>query len=110
MLTLPLIIDHFRIFVGDLGPEVTDVQLQQAFSRYASLSKARVVRDRRSNKSKGYGFVSFAEADDFLRAIREMHGKYIGSRPVKLKRSTWVERTANEGPPQVGRPKGKKTK
>lgn len=83
--------------MGDLGPEVTDVQLQQAFSHYVSLSKARVVRDRRSSKSKGYGFVSFAEGEDFLRAIREMHGKYIGSRPVKLKRSTWTERSADDG-------------
>lgn len=89
-------IDEFRIFVGNLGPEVTDTILQQGFSRFASLSKVRVVRDRHSNKSKGYGFVSFKEGADFLVALKEMNGKYVGSRPVKLKKSDWADKTSTE--------------
>jgi hypothetical protein len=67
--------NDFRIFVGDLGPEVTDMMLQQAFSRFGSLTKYRIIRDRKSSKSKGYGFVGFKEPQDFLAAIREMNGK-----------------------------------
>ena len=36
---------------------------------------AKVVRDKRSNKTKGYGFVSFKSPDDFTKAIKEMNGE-----------------------------------
>ncbi|RFU28916.1 hypothetical protein B7463_g7430, partial [Scytalidium lignicola] len=79
---------HFRLFVGNLAGEVTDDSLHKAFSRWRSLQKARVIRDKRTTKSKGYGFVSFSDGDDFFKAAREMQGKYIGSHPVLLRRST----------------------
>lgn len=99
--------------MGDLGPEVTDVMLEQAFNKYASLSNARVVRDNRSKKGKGYGFVSFRLGDDFLAALREMNNKYIGSRPVKLKKSDWKERSVDPSADGVGKrplPNGDKNK
>jgi RNA recognition motif-containing protein len=54
-----------------------------------------VVRDKRSNKSKGFGFVSFLESGDYAKALREMEGKYIGNRPCKLRKSSWQERNAH---------------
>lgn len=79
---------HFRLFVGNLAGEVTDDVLHKAFSRWPSVQKARVIRDKRTTKSKGYGFVSFSDGDDFFQAARDMQGKYIGSHPVLLRRST----------------------
>jgi RNA recognition motif. (a.k.a. RRM, RBD, or RNP domain) len=79
---------HFRIFVGNLAGEVTDESLLKAFSRWPSVQKARVIRDKRTTKSKGFGFVSFSDGDEFFQAAREMQGKYIGSHPVSIKRST----------------------
>jgi len=79
--------NHPRIFVGNLAGEVTDDSLLKAFSKYASVQKARVVRDNRTNKSKGFGFVSFSNTDDFFNAARDMNGKYIGSHPVQIKRA-----------------------
>lgn len=84
--------DH-RLFVGDLGPDATDVELSQAFSKYPSFNMARVVKDKRTSACRGYGFVSFATAADMLAAIKEMDGKYVGSRPVKLRRSSWQKRS-----------------
>ncbi|CAH8447361.1 unnamed protein product [Dicrocoelium dendriticum] len=84
--------DDFRIFCGDLGNEVSDDTLARAFNQYASFTKARVVRDKRTGKSRGYGFVSFSDPADFTRAMREMNGKYVGNRPIKLKRSDWQSR------------------
>ncbi|BFZ57505.1 hypothetical protein PYCC9005_004557 [Savitreella phatthalungensis] len=78
---------HFRLYVGNLGGEVNDASLAAAFAAYPSLSKARVVRDKRTGKSKGFGFLSFAEANDVLAAWRRMNGKYVGSRPVQLERA-----------------------
>lgn len=79
---------HFRLFVGNLAGEVTDESLLKAFSKYSSVQKARVVRDKRTTKSKGFGFVSFSDGEEYFQAAREMQGKYIGSHPVLLRKST----------------------
>ncbi|KAG9295393.1 hypothetical protein G9A89_013422 [Geosiphon pyriformis] len=84
--------NDFRLFCGDLGNEVTDDVLYKAFGKYPSLQKAKVVRDKRTGKSKGYGFVSFKDADEFVKAWKEMNGKYVGNRPIKLRKSTWKDR------------------
>ncbi|XP_061354829.1 uncharacterized protein LOC133299389 [Gastrolobium bilobum] len=84
--------DH-RLFCGDLGNEVNDDVLSKAFSRFPSFNMARVVRDKRSGKTKGYGFVSFADPADLAVALKEMNGKYVGNRPIKLCKSKWRERT-----------------
>lgn len=78
---------HFRLFVGNLAGEVTDDSLFKAFSQFSSVQKARVIRDKRTQKSKGFGFVSFSDGDDYFRAAREMQGKYIGSHPILLRRA-----------------------
>jgi len=69
--------DDFRIFCGDLGNDVTDDVLARAFNRFSSFTKAKVIRDKRTNKSRGYGFVSFKDPQDFARAIKEMNGLLI---------------------------------
>ena len=78
---------HPRFFVGNLAGEVSDDSLLKAFAKYPSVVKARVVRDKRTTKSKGFGFISFSNADDFARAGKEMNGKYIGSHPIILRRA-----------------------
>lgn len=76
----------FRLFVGDLSNDVSDDVLSNAFNKYPSFTKARVIRDRLSQKAK-YGFVAFSDPEDFLKAWKEMDGKYVGNRPVKLKKA-----------------------
>ena len=46
-------VNDFRIFCGDLGNDVTDEVLQRTFGRYPSFQKAKVIRDKKSNKTKG---------------------------------------------------------
>lgn len=70
-----LIVGDFRLFCGDLGNDVTDELLTRIFSRYPSFTKARVVRDRRTNKTKGFGFISFKDPQDFIKASKEMNGE-----------------------------------
>ena len=87
--------NDFRLFCGDLGNDVSDEVLNRAFNKYASFVKAKVIRDKRTNKSKGFGFVSFKDPQDFIRAMRDMNGKYVGSRPIKLRKSNWKDRNAD---------------
>lgn len=79
---------HLRLFVGNLAGETTDDSLLKAFSRWQSVQKAKVIRDKRTNKSKGFGFVSFSDPDDFFQAAKDMNGKYIQSHPVVVRKST----------------------
>ena len=76
--------DDFRVFCGDLGNEVTDEILTRNFSKYPSFLKAKVVRDKKTNKSKGYGFLSFKDPNDFIKAMREMNGKSQDQSGLKL--------------------------
>ncbi|XP_046962071.1 RNA-binding protein 42-like [Vanessa cardui] len=84
--------DDFRMFCGDLGNDVTDELLTRTFGKYTSFQRAKVIRDKRTNKSKGFGFVSFKDPGDFIKAMKEMDGRYVGSRPIKLRKSTWKNR------------------
>jgi hypothetical protein len=69
--------NDFRLFVGDLGNEVNDSLLTKSFSQYRSLLRTHVVKDKKTGRSKGYGFVSFGNSDDFVKAMREMNGNLI---------------------------------
>ena len=68
--------DDYRIFCGDLGNDVNDDTLAKAFMKYPTFMKAKVIRDKWTKKTKGYGFVSFKDSHDFMQAMREMNGKY----------------------------------
>lgn len=78
---------HFRLFVGNLSQEVTDSMLQSAFSQFPSLSKVKVVLDKKTNKAKGFAFVAFSDPEDYFKAFKEMNGKYVGNHPIQLKRA-----------------------
>lgn len=69
------LLDDFRLFVGNLGHDVTDQLLKTSFARFTSLTNVRVVKDSRTFKSKGYGFVAFSDPDDYLNAMKEMNGR-----------------------------------
>ncbi|XP_022168206.1 uncharacterized protein LOC111032242 [Myzus persicae] len=88
--------DDFRLFVGNLGREVNDRMLSMPFMQYPSFVKAHVVKNRETSMSRGcYGFVSFGNSVDYLRAIKELHGKYVGSRPMKIEKSNWKKRNTD---------------
>ncbi|GMP75435.1 hypothetical protein CsSME_00032526 [Camellia sinensis var. sinensis] len=75
----------FTIFVGDLASDVTDYMLQETFrSQYPSVKGAKVVTDRMTGRTKGYGFVRFGDESEQLRAITEMNGKFCSTRPMRV--------------------------
>jgi RNA recognition motif-containing protein len=84
--------DDYRLFCGDLGNEVTDDLLANAFRKFSSFQKAKVIRDKRTGKTKGYGFVSFSAPEDMVAALRDVNGRYVGNRPVRLKKSNWKDK------------------
>jgi RNA recognition motif-containing protein len=69
-----LFADDVRLFIGNLGNEVNDNTLTEVFSAYPSFVKARVVRDKRTGKTKAFGFASFLDPNDAMKAFRDKHG------------------------------------
>ncbi|KAF8409550.1 hypothetical protein HHK36_005628 [Tetracentron sinense] len=75
----------FPIFVGDLAPDVTDYMLQETFRPlYPSVKGAKVVTDRITGRSKGYGFVRFGDESEQSRAMTEMNGMFCSTRPMRI--------------------------
>lgn len=89
---------HHHIFVGDLSPEIETETLGNAFAPFGDISDCRVVKDMATNKSKGYGFVSFVRKPDAQTAIEQMNGQWLGSRAI---RTNWATRK----PPAPGQGK-----
>lgn len=52
-----------------------------------------MIRDKRTMKTKGFGFISFLNPNDYLKAFKEMNGKYVGNRPVKISKGKWLDRS-----------------
>ncbi|GAA5924793.1 uncharacterized protein JCM15063_005734 [Sporobolomyces koalae] len=90
---------HFRLFIGDLDPAISDDAFTAAFggARFPSFVKSKVIRDKYTNKGKGFGFVSYSDPEDFLKAWKEMNGKYVGTRPVTIKKATAGVQQVNIG-------------
>ncbi|XP_027088055.1 polyadenylate-binding protein RBP45-like [Coffea eugenioides] len=75
----------YTIFVGDLAADVTDYMLQETFrAHYNSIKGAKVVTDRITGRTKGYGFVRFGDESEQLHAMTEMNGKFCSTRPMRI--------------------------
>ncbi|KAI6239476.1 RNA recognition motif [Aphelenchoides fujianensis] len=80
---------HFHVFVGDLSPEVDNKTLKEAFVPFGEVSEAKVIRDPATQKSKGYGFISYPKREEAERAIDQMNGQWLGRRTI---RTNWATR------------------
>ncbi|RYN33549.1 putative RNA-binding protein [Alternaria tenuissima] len=99
---------EFSIFVGDLGPEVTEFVLVQLFqNKYQSTKSAKIMSDPISGMSRGYGFVRFASEEDQQKALTEMQGVYCGNRPMRISTATPKNKSGGPGGPGgMGMPQG----
>ncbi|PPD72382.1 hypothetical protein GOBAR_DD30707 [Gossypium barbadense] len=76
---------EFTIFVGDLAADVTDYMLQETFrAHFPSVKGAKVVIDRITGRTKGYGFVRFGDETEYNRAMTEMNGAFCSTRPMRI--------------------------
>jgi hypothetical protein len=88
-LTRPPGEDQHSIFVGDLAPEVNDFVLQETFRQFfPTVRSAKVITDPVTTRSKGYGFVRFSDEAERDRALTDMNGFMLASRPIRVSLAT----------------------
>lgn len=73
-----------KIFVGSLSYSATDDDLQQFFAGAGTVVSAKVIIDRDTNRSKGFGFVEMSSDEEAKAAIESLNGKELAGRPVAL--------------------------
>ena len=71
-----------KLYVGNLAYSVRDQDLNDAFSQYGSVNSAKVMMDRETGRSKGFGFVEMASDDEAQAAINGLNGQPVAGRAV----------------------------
>lgn len=71
-----------KLFVGSLSWGVNDDQLKDFFSAAGEVVSAKVITDRDTNRSKGFGFVEMSNDDEAKQAIADLNGKELDGRPI----------------------------
>jgi RNA recognition motif-containing protein len=73
-----------KLYVGNLSYSVRDDDLQQYFSAFGQVQSAKVMMERDTGRSKGFGFVEMASAEQAQAAIEGAHGKNMGGRDLTV--------------------------
>jgi RNA recognition motif-containing protein len=73
-----------NLFVGGLAYKVTDDQLNDFFATVGTVTSAKVIVDKYSNQSKGFGFVEMSTDEEAKKAIDELNGKELEGRPIAV--------------------------
>lgn len=85
-----------NLFVGSLSWGVNDQQLEEFFASCGTVVSAKVIVDRDTNRSKGFGFVEMSSDDEAKKAVAELNGKDLDGRQI----------TVSEARPREERPRG----
>ena len=91
-----------NIYVGNLSVETTEDNLTQAFSAFGKVESVRIIRDRASGQSKGFGFVTIEDEQEAQAAIDEMNGKDLDGQAIKVEKGRGKAETDRDN----ARPKG----
>ncbi|MEY2781115.1 MAG: hypothetical protein RL307_819 [Pseudomonadota bacterium] len=87
-----------KLYVGNLPYSVRDGDLNQAFSAFGAVTSAKVMMERDTGRSKGFGFVEMASDSEAQAAINGMHGKDMGGRNLVVNEARPLE----PRPPRTG--------
>lgn len=81
-----------NIFVGNLAWGVDDVALQEAFEAHGEVERAKVIHDRETGRSRGFGFVEMPNQEEAEAALEAMEGKELMGREIRCNESEARER------------------
>lgn len=73
-----------QIYVGNLNYRMTEDSLQELFAKYGEVVSVKIIQDRYSGRSKGFGFVEMANKDDGEKAIQDLNEKEVEGRNLRV--------------------------
>ena len=73
-----------NIYVGNLTFDTNSADLEHLFADHGAVTKAQVITDRDSGRSRGFGFVEMGSADDAQKAISALNGRDVGGRQLTV--------------------------
>lgn len=73
-----------KLFVGSLSWNTTDQMLQDFFAQVGTVTSAKVITDRETNRSRGFGFVEFATPEEAQKAVAELNDKELDGRKIHV--------------------------
>uniref|UniRef100_A0A672NXF2 RRM domain-containing protein n=1 Tax=Sinocyclocheilus grahami TaxID=75366 RepID=A0A672NXF2_SINGR len=90
-----------KLFIGGLNTETSEKVLEAYFSKFGRISEVLLMKDRETNKSRGFAFVTYENPGDAKDAAREMNGKPLDGKPIKVEQATkpQFESSGRRGPP-----------
>ncbi|GLU22563.1 hypothetical protein SLE2022_386290 [Rubroshorea leprosula] len=77
-----------KLFVGGLSYGTDDYQLKEAFSKYGQVIEARVIVDRETGRSRGFGFVTYTSSEEASSAIQALDGQALHGRNIRVNYAT----------------------
>ena len=86
-----------KIYVGNLSYSVSDQDLGEVFAQYGNVESARIVTDRESGRSKGFGFVEMSTDDEAKEAIEKLNGTEFGGRNMNVSEAKPMAPRENRG-------------
>ena len=73
-----------KLYIGNLSYQTTESGLKRAFEQYGSVTSVRIISDKFSGESRGFGFAEFADDQEAEKAISEMNGMSLDGKSLKV--------------------------
>jgi len=86
-----------NIYVGNLNYKVRDEDLKEIFEEYGEVTSAKVLQDKQTGKSKGFGFVEMANDEEAKRAVNELHEAELMGRKMVVNEARPMEKKSFGG-------------
>ncbi|OIN97900.1 RNA-binding protein [Candidatus Desantisbacteria bacterium CG_4_10_14_0_8_um_filter_48_22] len=73
-----------KLYVGNFGYDTTEEQLKELFAAAGTVVSATIIKDKHSERSKGFGFVEMSTDEEAAKAIADLNGKDLGGRAISV--------------------------
>ena len=81
-----------NIYVGNLSYSLSESELRDAFENFGAVSTVKVLSDRETGRSRGFGFVEMPNREEAEAAVANLNGKDVGGRPLRVNEARPRER------------------
>ncbi len=86
-----------KVFIGGLSWNTNDDTLRHAFEPFGNVDDAKVIQDRDTGRSRGFGFVTYSDNEGAQKAISAMNGKELDGRTIKVNEAEDKPRSSGGG-------------